>query len=238
MYINDLPNHVHNEVRIFADDTKLFKEVQRVDRCSLQEDLDRLTDWSRDWLLNFHQEKCCHMRIGSSTTDSTYSMKEVDNNGDTKRHSLAQTEAEKDLGVIIDNKLSFKNHIAKATAKANSRLGIIRRSFDFLTEKTFVQLYKSMVRPVLEYGQSVWQPALKKLTQDVEDVQRRATKMIGKLKDKPYAERLEVLKLPSLEHRRRRGDMIEVYIYIYSTWLQQYWQNPLHTPYWKRYQRP
>ena len=210
MYINDLPNHVHNEVRIFADDTKLFKEVQRVDRCSLQEDLDRLTDWSRDWLLKFHPEKCCHMRIGSSTTDSTYSMKEVDNNGDTKRHSLAQTEAEKDLGVIIDSKLSFKNHIAKATAKANSRLGIIRRSFDFLTEKTFVQLYKSMVRPVLEYGQSVWQPALKKLTQDVEDVQRRATKLIGKLKDKPYAERLEALKLPSLEHRRRRGDMIEV----------------------------
>ena len=61
MYINDLPNHVHNEVRIFADDTKLFKEVQRVDRCSLQEDLDRLTDWSRDWLLNFHPEKYCHM---------------------------------------------------------------------------------------------------------------------------------------------------------------------------------
>ena len=213
MYINDLPDHVENEVRIFADDTKIFKEVQRDDKDSLQEDLDRLFDWSRDWLLSFHPEKCCFMRIGQSKADTSYSMKEMDNKGDVKRHRLAETEAERDLGVTIDNKLSFKNHIAQATAKANSRLGVIRRSFDFLTEKTFVQLYKSMVRPILEYAQSVWQPQQKMLRQDLEDVQRRATKMIAKIKEKPYNERLEALKLPSLEHRRKRGDMIEVYKY-------------------------
>ena len=213
MYINDLPDHVENEVRIFADDTKIFKEVQRDDKGSLQEDLDRLFDWSRDWLLSFHPEKCCFMRIGQSTVDTSYSMKEMDNKGDIKRHRLAETEAERDLGVTIDNKLSFKNHIAQATAKANSRLGVIRRSFDFLTEKTFVQLYKSMVRPILEYAQSVWQPQQKMLRQDLEDVQRRATKMIAKIKEKPYNERLEALKLPSLEHRRKRGDMIEVFKY-------------------------
>ena len=68
-----------------------------------------------------------------------------------------------------------------------------------------------MVRPVSEYGRSVWQSALENLTQDVEDMQRRATKMIAKLKDKPYAVRLEILK-----HRRRRGDMIVVLKYIQS----------------------
>ena len=131
-----------------------------------------------------------------------------------KRHKLESTDVEKDLGVVIDSKLSFNNHIAYATSKANRTLGVIRRSFDFLTDSTFIQLYKSMVRPMLEYGQSVWQPAQKMLRQDVEDVQRRATKMIGKLKDKPYSERLKILKLPSLEHRRRRGDMIEVFKYL------------------------
>ena len=112
-----------------------------------------------------------------------------------KRHKLETTDIEKDLGVVIDSKLSFKNHVAYATSKANRTLGVIRRSFDFLTDSTFIQLYKSMVRPMLEYGQSVWQPAQKMLRQDVEDVQRRAPKMIGKLKDKPYSERLEILML-------------------------------------------
>ena len=121
-----LPDHVDNEVRIFADDTKVFKEVKGDDRSSLQEDLDRLFDWSRDWLLSFHPEKCCFMRIGQPTADTSYSMKEMDNEGETKRHRLTQTETERDLGVTIDNKLSFKNHIAQAMAKANSRLGVIR----------------------------------------------------------------------------------------------------------------
>ena len=71
MYINDLPDHVDNEVRIFADDTKVFKEVKGDDRSSLQEDLDRLFDWSRDWLLSFHPEKCCFMRIGQPTADTS-----------------------------------------------------------------------------------------------------------------------------------------------------------------------
>ena len=214
LYINDLPDCVQNEVRMFADDTKLFKEVENISTCPLQDDLDRLVDWSRDWLLSFHPEKCCYMRLGPSTTEPSYTMKDRDSKGEVKRHTLAHTEAEKDLGVVIDKKLSFKNHVAQATAKANRTLGVIRRSFDFLTEKTFVQLYKAMVRPVLEYGQSVWQPAQKTLRQDLEDVQRRATKMIAKLKHLPYNVRLATLKLPSLEYRRLRGDMIEVYKYI------------------------
>eukprot|EP00745_Piridium_sociabile_P035629 TRINITY_DN62481_c0_g1_i22.p1 TRINITY_DN62481_c0_g1~~TRINITY_DN62481_c0_g1_i22.p1 ORF type:complete len:167 (-),score=29.87 TRINITY_DN62481_c0_g1_i22:169-669(-) len=82
--------------------------------------------------------------------------------------------------------------------------------------KTFVQLYKSLVRPILEYGHSVWQPSLKTLQSDIEDVQRRATKLIASLKDKPYPERLATLKLPSLEHRCRRGDMIDLFKYLHG----------------------
>ena len=138
-------------------------------------------------------------------------MKGTNPDGEIKRHLLSSTDAEKDLGVVIDKNLSFKNHIAQATAKATRTLGVIRRSFDYLTDQTFIMLYKSMVRPMLEYGQPVWQPSQKMLRQELEDVQRRATKMIAKLKNKPYSERLAILKLPSLEHRRRRGDMIETY---------------------------
>ncbi|XP_076441767.1 uncharacterized protein LOC143280873 [Babylonia areolata] len=118
---------------------------------------------------------------------------------------LAESEVEKDLGVLIDKGLTFKNHINQTTAKANRFLGVIRRSFDFLTPAVFIQLYKSLVRPVLEYGHTAWQPRHKTLCGELEDVQRRATKLIASLKDKPYPERLAALNLPSLKHRRLRG---------------------------------
>ena len=103
---------------------------------------------------------------------------------------------------IIDRKLSFTNHVEKTTAKANQTLGVIRRTFYHHSDEIFVQLYKTPVRPILEYGHSVWHPSHKTPQRDLEDVQQRATKLIGKLKDKPYSERLRTLKLRSLEHRR------------------------------------
>ena len=113
---------------------------------------------------------------------------------------------------MVDNKISFSSHVAQA--KANRMVGLIRRSFDYLNERMFVLLFKSMVRPLIECGSCIWQPMLKGLESDIEDVQRRATKMLAHIRDKSYPERLKILKLPSLEHRRRRGGLIETYKFI------------------------
>ena len=61
-----------------------------------------------------------------------------------------------DLGVIFDSKLSFKDHISQKINKAYSILGIIKRNFIYMDETSFILLYKSMVRPHLEYANSVW----------------------------------------------------------------------------------
>ena len=120
MYINDLPQHVSNQVRIFADDTKLFTQSDHDEtRQSLQNDLDSLHQWSSDWLLKFHPKKCCVMYMGKDSKEHTYTMKETHPDGGESRKELAHTAAEKDLGVVIDKKLSFRNHVEKATAKAN-----------------------------------------------------------------------------------------------------------------------
>ena len=170
--------------RIFADDTKLFTQSnEQRDREILQADLDRLHQWSVAWLLNFHPEKCCTLKLGKPASDQTYFM--ADKNSTSGKHPLKTSKAEKDFGVVVDSQLNFKDHISQATTKTNRILGVIRRSFDHLTDHNFVQLYKALVRPILEYGHSVWQPVLETL-QDKEDVQRRATKLIGHLKDKPY----------------------------------------------------
>ena len=195
MYINDLPDVCTSNVKLFADDTKLFtRSDDEAATTAMQEDLNRLKQWSNDWLLRFHPQKCSVLKLGSKKSGTKYTMKEK-GNGEEHEIVLEEHVVEKDLGVYVDNALSFKEHVIRSTAKANKVVGIIRRTFDFLTDDLLVRLYKSLVRPLLEYGHSVWQPQHKTLCSDVEDVQRRATKLLASIRDKPYPERLATLRL-------------------------------------------
>ena len=78
-------------------------------------------------------------------------------------------------------------------------------------EETFIQLYKTLVRPSLEYASTVWSPSLIKDKQALENVQRRATKLVKRIQNLSYPERLVQLGLPSLEYRRLRADMLQTY---------------------------
>jgi ribonuclease P/MRP protein subunit RPP40 len=88
---------------------------------------------------------------------------------------------------------------------------MIKRSFCYLSKDVVLKLYKSLVRPHLEYCVQAWRPYLKKDIELIEGVQRRATKLIKSLKDETYENRLKKLHLTSMETRRLRGDLIEVF---------------------------
>ena len=90
-------------------------------------------------------------------------------------------------------------------------LGIIKRTFKFLDEESFLALYKTMVRPILEYCNIIWHPLLIRQSTSIESIQRRATKMIKSLSSRSYGERLRSLNLPTLKYRRLRADMIQAY---------------------------
>jgi len=124
---------------------------------------------------------------------------------------LERVTSTKDLGIIVDENLKFKEHIYSKINKAFSILGIIKRNFRHMTTKTFIMLYKTMVRSHLDYGVSVWAPHHRKFIDDIERVQRRATKLVYQCRDMCYKDRLKYLALPTLTYRRTRGDMIEVY---------------------------
>ena len=130
-------------------------------------------------------------------------------NGQTS--NITECNEEKDLGVIIDNKLTFDSHIQEAINRANRILGLIKRTFSYLDKEMFLMLYKGLVRPILEYGNVIWSPHLKRQSSAIEKVQRRATKLLPGLKDYNYEERLKYLKLPSLKARRFRGDIIQCF---------------------------
>ncbi len=211
IFINDLPDAIENcETFMFADDTKLFRQVStKEEALMLQSDLNRLETWSNDWLLKFHPQKCKVMTIGlgSKNNTSVYTM----NDGNGSNIVLDRVANEKDIGVTIDSKLSFETHIHEKINKANKMMGLIRRTFDGLNEENFILLYKGLVRPHLEYANAVWSPYKKKDIKTVENVQRRATKLIPSLRHLSYEQRLKKLKLPTLRYRRARGDMIEYF---------------------------
>ena len=124
---------------------------------------------------------------------------------------LTVTSEEKDLGVLVDDKLDFGNHIKDIVKKANRRLGLIKKGFDCLNKEMFMNLYPVMIRPLLEYCVQIWSPYKQGDIDLLEKVQRRATKIVPELKNLSYDERLRSLNLTTLKERRIRGDMIETY---------------------------
>ena len=114
----------------------------------------------------------------------------------------------------MDEDLNFSSQVEAVVSKANRLLGMIRRAFVYMDEIIFLFLYKGLIRPILEYGVVIWNPQKKSSIHSLESVQRRATKLVPKLKDRTYPERLRVLNLPSLTFRRVRGDVIETFKYL------------------------
>ena len=204
IFINDLPDLVNSICKIFADDTKCYNHSSK--HQILQDDLLSLESWTIKWQLFFNIEKCLCLYFGRNNPCHEYFL-----NSKEGPITIKKCYSEKDLGVTFDTELNFNIHINTIVNKANKVLGLIKRNFRDMDETTLILLYKSLVRSLLEYGQSIWSPIFLKQSREIEKVQRRATKLIPAIKDFSYGERLKHLKLPSLKYRRLRGDLIQVF---------------------------
>ena len=102
--------------------------------------------------------------------------------------NLETTKEDRDLEVLVDDKLGFDNHIKTIVKKANRMLGLIRIGFSCLDKEIFMNLYPVLVRPLLEYCVQVWTPYKRKYVNLLEGVQRRATKLVPELKNLQHEE--------------------------------------------------
>lgn len=203
IYINDLERDVSSMLFKFADDTKMLAAVKTVEDAQiLQGDLRQLSKWSEDWLMLFNSDKCKVVHFGSNNGKVEYTLNQV---------VLESVTEEKDLGVLIRSDLKVSNQCHKAVSTANRVLGMIKRTFSCREKKVILTLYKALVRPHLEYCVQAWRPYLVKDIAAIERVQKRATRLIGGFHDLSYEERLTRLGLTSLETRRLRGDLLEVF---------------------------
>ena len=120
------------------------------------------------------------------------------------------TEEEKDVGVMIAKSLKPSLQSARAAMKANQVLGQMSRGITYRDKYTFTRLYKVYVRPHLQYCSSAWSPYTVADKELLENVQRRAVRMISNLQGS-YEQKLRVLGMTTLEENRVRGDMVEMY---------------------------
>ena len=126
-------------------------------------------------------------------------------------HKLEKCQEEKDLGILVSDDLKVGTQCNQAFSKANRMLGILKRNIVNKTPLVMVNLYKTLIRPHVEYCISAWSPYYVKDKKTLERIQHRFTKLIPGLQSLSYEERLERLGLWTLEEQRNRADLIEVF---------------------------
>ncbi|CAM4522288.1 unnamed protein product [Lepidochelys olivacea] len=206
LFITDLGTKSGSVLIKFADDTKLggIANLDK-DQDIIQENLDDLVNWSNSNRMKFNSEKCKVMHLGINNKNFSYKL---------GTHQLEVTEEEKDLGVLVDHRMTMNHQCDIAVKKANAVLGCIGQGISSRDKEFLVPLYKALVRPHLEYCVRFWSPMFKKDEFKLEQVQRRATRTIRGMENLSYERRLKELGLFSLTKRRLRGVMIALYKYI------------------------
>ncbi len=207
VYINDMPDNIKNACKMYADDTKLISNDEN--RRELQNDLNELTKWTQLWLMQLNINKCKVMHIGKNNRETKYYLHSPDDSASV--YTIDKTISERDLGIQIDNRISFEEQTSKAVGKENNMIGLLKRTFTTRDTKIWGKLYKTYIRPHLEFAVPVWNPYRQKNIDKLEKVQRRETKIPTQFRNRPYCERLKTMGLTSHEIHRHRGDLIQQY---------------------------
>ena len=207
LYINDLPEKVLSTTRLFADDSLLYRRIKtEEDRRILQEDLLRLEAWERDWQMSFNPIKCEVIRIsnGRKLITGSYTI---------HGHQLAQVKSGKYLGVTLTENLSWNARVDQVTKKANNSLAFLRRNLSSCPSHIKAKSYQTMVRPVVEYASSAWDPHTDRNTEKLEAVQRRAARFVtgDYHTTSSVSDMISNLGWESLQHRRTEAKLVMMY---------------------------
>ena len=204
LFINDIDKHVdHSTIKLFADDTKLYRHVSTSEECSLlRHDLKHIENYFSEWQLNINADKCEVLHLGFRNRRESYSVSGIRN---------PDKPTCKDLGITIGENLTFTKHMDTVTRNAYFRIRQCNLRFASRDRDFRVFMYVTYLRPLLEYNTQIWSPHYIQDIEKVEQVQRRFTKFLPGMRNYGYVERLGILNLSSLEERRIFQDLVLFY---------------------------
>ena len=205
LYINDITEAIkHSYICIFADDSKMVKSIKSMrDRDLFNEDIQAATEWAIKNKMQLNKLKYQLLQYGKNKDlKIPYKIDEVE---------VEKSNSVKDLGVLMDEDMSFGEQITTIKNKAKKVAGWIFRIVQTRRQDHIMLLYLTYVRPHLEYACSLWSPYKLCQIQAIESVQRSVTSRISELKDQSYHQRLNALNLFSLQRRRERYDIIHIW---------------------------
>jgi hypothetical protein len=220
IYINDMPDVICNsQILTFADDTKIVSKISTTDDTfNLQKDLDNLIEWSKLNNMTLNNQKfelLCHS-LGSENRNKKL-FKELPFSNKFSTYNISNTinlypsSYVKDLGVFIQSDLCWDIHIKNITTTARQVCAWILSVFYTRDQQTLLVLFNSLVRSKLEYCNVIWNPYLIKDIVKIESIQRSYTNKIFGMDKYNYWERLEKLNIMSLQRRRERNLILNIW---------------------------
>ncbi len=171
IFINDIGEHFKSEYQLYADDLKIFRKINSDDDIDiLQRDINTLYSWCQKNNLNLNKNKCVVLSRLANPPPATYYLNE---------HQLSEVSSIKDLGIIIDNKFNFSCHVDRITSHAFKTVGFLfRAGKEFKDVYTLIHIFKTLVRPTLEYGCIIWSPHTQQMIDRIEKIQRKFCKFL------------------------------------------------------------
>lgn len=210
-FINDISRCFQNcEFKMFADDLKIYKIINSLSDCELvQDDLNRFQDYCIKNKLHLAHDKCLHISFTKKQKHK------INYNYNIGTNPVEKVSKIRDLGILLDQKLNLSEHIEEIVCRAYRMMGfVLRTAKPFKRKESYLLLYKTLVRPYLEYGSVIWNPLYNKYIKKLELIQKKFLRALHfrlTRSRKSYKDLLIEYNITSLSDRRIITDALTLY---------------------------
>ena len=173
LYINDIVNDIGSNIRLFADDTSLFIIVDDPVTAAgcINADLGRISNWASTWLVTFNPSKTETLLISRKLNKPLHPPLFMQN------HLISEVDSHKHLGLYFSNDCTWHQHINHITVKAWARINIMRKLKFKLDRKSLETIYTAFIRPLIEYGDIIWDNCSQYEKQELDKIQNEAARI-------------------------------------------------------------
>ena len=174
VYINEICSNLSTNVKLFADDASLFSIVKDANKSfqNLSNDLCVISNWAYQWKMSFKPDRSKQAQeviFSRKTLIQSHPVLTFDNSPVTK------TTHHKHLGLILDEKLNFKEHLKEKMSKAYKGIAALRKLQNIVPRNSLLTIYKSFIRPHLDYGVIIYdQPNNGSFCRKIKSIQYQA----------------------------------------------------------------